>query len=61
VEDLLALLKGAKNESLWNAFTAWINHSILRRLVPNEPSPELHDIEEVAAMVNQGVITWSER
>ncbi len=61
VQQLMTRLKEPDCLSLRRAFTAWIKHILLQRLVPREPIPEVRDLQEVDAMLAERVSQWTEK
>jgi len=39
----------------------WINRVVLKRLVPNEPIPEVTDLQEIDNMLAERVVQWTEK
>ncbi len=52
---------GQKYRSLRRAFAVWIRRVLLHRLMPQEPMPELNDLEEVEAMLADRVTEWTQK
>ncbi len=46
---------------LRRALTVWIRRVLLNRLIPQEPLPELIDLEEVEAMLAERVTEWTQK
>ena len=61
VKDLIEHVKEPKYLSLRRAFTVWIRRVILRRMVPEEPIPEVADLQEVDNMLAERVTQWTEK
>ncbi len=47
--------------NLRRALTVWIRRVLLGRLIPQEPLPELNDLEEVEAMLAERVTEWTQK
>ena len=52
---------GRQYISLRRALTVWIRRVLLGRLIPQEPLPELNDLEEVEAMLAERVTEWTQK
>ena len=52
---------GRQYISLRRALTVWIRRVLLNRLIPQEPLPELIDLEEVEAMLAERVTEWTQK
>ena len=52
---------GRQYLSLRRALTVWIRRVLLGRLIPQEPLPELNDLEEVEAMLAERVTEWTQK
>lgn len=61
VKDLIEHVKEPKYLSLRRAFTVWIRRVILRRMVLEEPIPEVADLQEVDNMLAERVTQWTEK
>jgi predicted transposase YdaD len=63
-EALIALkgiLADKKYQSLNRAFTVWVRRVLLNRMVPQEPIPEVDNLEEVVTMLAETVVEWTEK
>lgn len=47
--------------NLRRALTVWIRRVLLGRLIPQEPLPELNDLEEVEAMLAERMTEWTQK
>jgi predicted transposase/invertase (TIGR01784 family) len=61
VKGLIERLKGREYLSLRRAFTVWIRRVLLARVVPDEPIPEVDDLQEVDTMLAERVTQWTEK
>jgi hypothetical protein len=52
-------LQGARYDSLRRALTVWFVRVLLRRLMPGENLPEIHDLREVETMLAEHVEEWT--
>ncbi len=50
-----------KYQPLRRAFTVWIHRVLLNRLMPEEPLPELNNLEEMEAMLAERVTEWTQK
>jgi hypothetical protein len=58
---LSARLQGPGYASLRRALTVWFARVLLRRLMPDERFPELHDLTEVETMLAEHVEEWTQK
>ncbi len=58
---LSARLRGPGSASLRRALTVWFARVLLRRLLPGENLPQLHDIGEVETMLAEHVDEWTRK
>jgi len=56
-----ARLQGPRYASLRRALTVWFARVLLRRLLPGENLPELHDLVEVETMLAEHVEEWTQK
>lgn len=61
IRSFRSIYGGQRHLSLRRALTVWIRRSLLHRLMPQEPLPELNDLEEVEAMLAERVTEWTEK
>jgi hypothetical protein len=65
LREALAVLKeklgDKKYQSLNRTFVVWIRRVLLNRLMPQEPIPEVNDLEEVENMLAERVVEWTEK
>ena len=54
-------LQGPRYASLRRALTVWFARVLLRRLLPGENLPQLHDLGEVEAMLSEHVDEWAQK
>jgi predicted transposase YdaD len=62
-ESIAALkekLSDKKYKSLNRAFVVWIDRVLLNRLMPQEPIPEVNNLEEMETMLAESVVEWTE-
>jgi hypothetical protein len=52
-------LQGPRYASLRRALTVWFARVLLRRLLPGENLPQLHDLGEVETMLSEHVDEWT--
>jgi hypothetical protein len=50
-----------KYQSLKRAFVVWIRRVLQNRVMPKEPIPEVHSLEEVETMLAERVEEWTEK
>jgi hypothetical protein len=58
---LTKILPYKKYQPLRRAFAVWISRVLLKRLKPQEPLPEVYDLEEVHAMLAESAVEWTEQ
>jgi hypothetical protein len=56
-----ARLQGPRYASLRRALTVWFARVLLRRLLPGENLPQLHDLGEVETMLSEHVDEWTQK
>jgi predicted transposase YdaD len=61
VAALRKRLQAPQYHSLRRALVIWMNRVVLKRLVPDEAVPEIHDLQEVQAMLADGFVPWTEK
>jgi predicted transposase/invertase (TIGR01784 family) len=61
IAALKKILPDKKYQALRRAFAVWINRVLLKRLKPEEPIPEVNDLEEVDTMLAENVVEWTEQ
>ncbi|WP_295432359.1 Rpn family recombination-promoting nuclease/putative transposase, partial [uncultured Thiodictyon sp.] len=54
-------LQGPRYASLRRALTVWFARVLLRRLLPGENLPQLHDLGEVETMLSEHVDEWTQK
>ena len=60
VARLTRRLAEPRHDSLRRALVVWLNRVVLRRLVPGERIDEVHDLQEMGAMLAERVVEWTE-
>ena len=58
---LTARLQGPRYDSLRRALTVWFVRVLLRRVMPGENLPEIHELQEVETMLAEYVEEWTEK
>jgi predicted transposase YdaD len=58
---LKAILTRKEYQSLNRAFAVWVRRVLLNRLMPQEPIPEVNNLEEVVTMLAESVVEWTEK
>ena len=58
---LSSRLQGPRYASLRRALTVWFARVLLRRLLPGEKVPEVHDLVEVETMLAERVEEWTQK
>ena len=61
LQRLTARLRDPRHASLRRALTVWFARVLLRRLMPGENLPELHDLAEVETMLAERVDEWTQK
>jgi hypothetical protein len=61
LQRLTARLRDPRHASLRRALTVWFARVLLRRLMPGENLPELHDLTEVETMLAERVDEWTQK
>lgn len=61
LSDLRKKLGERRYQPLRRAFTVWIRRVLLNRLMPQEPLPELNNLEEMEAMLAERVTEWTQK
>lgn len=60
VQELIEKLRSKEYISLRRAFTVFIGRALLQRLTPKAPLPEVANLQEVDAMLEERVAQWAE-
>jgi hypothetical protein len=58
---LTTRLQGSRYDSLRRALTVWFVRVLLRRVMPGESLPEIHELQEVETMLAEYVEAWTEK
>jgi len=59
VQTLITWLKDPEQDSLRRAFAVWMNRVLLPARLPGQEIPEVHDLMEAEAMLEERVKEWT--
>lgn len=59
VSRLKERLQDKRHDSLRRALTVWLSRVVIRKLIPEEPIPELNDLQEIDNMLAERVEQWT--